>query len=124
MLKVIKLISDVSASGAVTVVSSKVTGLLHAVEWIDGTLDNGVDAVLTLTRDGEGADITLLTLTDANNDAVYMPRYATHGNTGTALTLDGTRPATDKHFINGALSLSITDGGNAKRGGCFVYLEC
>ena len=96
-------------------------GLLYAVEWIDGTLDDGVDGTLKAVTTSSAVDMTLLTLTDANDDAFYYPRHQVHGNDGAALTLDGTRIAFDLPLIDGTLQLTIASGGNAKTGGCIVY---
>jgi hypothetical protein len=91
--------------------------LLHAVEWIDGTLVDGVDAVLSCTARAMGqADKTLLTLTDANIDKCYFPRELEHSNVGAALT------TYSLPVVDGTLQLAVTAGGNAMTGGCVCYL--
>jgi len=97
-------------------------GLLHSVEWIDGSFSDGVDAVLSLDRDDDAADITLLTLTNADIDLVYHPRYLACDGTGGALDTAGDATYT-RHFISGKLKLDVTSGGNIKTGGCIVYYE-
>jgi len=91
--------------------------LLHAVEWIDGTLVDGVDAVLSCSARPLGmADKVLLTLTDANIDKTYYPRELEHSNVGVALTTYALM------LVDGTLSLAVTAGGNAMTGGCVCYL--
>lgn len=121
-LSEIRLIGTTSAAGAVTVTAERpVKGYLDRVTWVDGTLADGVDAVLTVTNTLAEVNETLLTLTDANADAVYRPREVVHGNTGTALTgtAGGDRVMP---IVSGLLSLAITDGGNALTGGAIVYI--
>jgi len=90
-------------------------GWLVSVEWVDGDLADGVDAVLSVTNRHSGVDKTLLTLTDANADATYYPRATEHDNTGTALT------TTTLMLIDGLLKLVISSGGATKTGGVVVY---
>jgi hypothetical protein len=97
-----------------------VLGCVEAVEWIDGTFDDGVDAVLSCVRNDDASDLTILTLTDANADKVYYPREQVHSNAGVALTLDGTRIAFTEPIVNGFLKLVVASGGNVKVGGCIV----
>ena len=123
MLKWVKLYGTTATGGAVTVTAeTSVRGLLHAVEWIDGDLADGVDAVLSVVRDDNAADYTLLTLTNADNDLVYYPRVIIHSEAGAALTgtSGGDRA---KPVINGRLKLAVTSGGDAKSGGAIVYYE-
>lgn len=123
----IKLYGAVNAAGAATLTSEiPVRGELYAVEWIDGTLVDGVDAVLSVVRDDNAADYTLLTLTNANSDAVYYPRKAAHDDAGAVVTFDGTNEIYTKPIINGYLKLAITNGSagaGGEVGGCIVYYE-
>jgi hypothetical protein len=89
--------------------------LIFAVEWIDGDLADGVDAVLSVVNTPSGVDHTLLTLTNANDDAWYYPRDATHDNTGTVNT------GLEYPILQGKLKLVISSGGATKTGGCIVY---
>ena len=123
MLKWVKLYGTTATGGALTVTAeTAVRGLLHAVEWIDGAFVDGVDAVLSVVRDDNAPDYTLLTLTNADADAVYYPRVIIHSETGAALT--GTSGG-DRAMpvINGRLKLVVADGGDAKAGGCIVYYK-
>jgi hypothetical protein len=112
-----KLIGTTDASGDLTLTGemSPAGGLLYAVEWVDGDLADGVDAVLSCFRTGSSVNQTLLTLTDANDDKWYYPRVDTHDNTGTA------NGGADYAIINGILKLVISSGGNAKTGGAIVW---
>ena len=123
MLKWVKLYGTTAVGGALTVTAeTAVRGLLHAVEWIDGAFVDGVDAVLSVVRDDNAPDYVLLTLTNADADAVYYPRVIIHSEAGAALTgtSGGDRA---KPVINGRLKLVVADGGDAKAGGCIVYYE-
>jgi hypothetical protein len=117
-MRKIKLYGTTDASGDATITDSgNVHGLLHSVEWIDGDLADGVGAVLSYTSSDEAVARTLLTLTAANDDAVYYPRELEDDNAGAALTGVYTMP-----IVNGALKLVISSGGNAKTGGCVVHI--
>lgn len=104
-----------NGTGSVTYALSNQNRLLYAVEWIDGTFDDGVDAALKCVETESGVDQTLLTLTNANNDAWYYPRTTEDDEAGAALTTRGML------VVNGDLKLEVTNGGNAKTGGCIVY---
>ena len=122
---VVKFSITTSAAGAYTSAIATAPGsdldnlgpkLLYAVEWVDGTLDDGVDAVLSVTATPSGVDKTLLTLTNANDDAWYHPRGVEHDAAGAALT---TRALS---VVYGTLKLVVSAGGNVKTGACWVYL--
>jgi len=120
----VRLYGTTDASGDLSLTSTVTTlGLVHEVEWIDGDFADGVDAVISVVRDGNAANITLLTLTNANDDATYRPREPVHDNAGAAVTFDGTNEIYDKPVVNGKLKLVVSSGGNAKSGGCIVYVE-
>lgn len=125
MLKPIKLIGTTASDGSLTVTSTvNVLGVVKAVEWVDGDLVDGVDFTLTCVRNDGGVDLPIMAVSDANNDKVYYPRHTVHDSAGAELTFDGTRKVTDAPIVNGNLKLVIADGGNAKNGGVFVYVEC
>jgi hypothetical protein len=97
-----------------------VNGYLEAVEWIDGSFANGVDAVISAYNTGSAVDNTLLTLTNADDDAWYYPRVLVHSEAGAALTgsSGGDRA---RAIINGVPKLVVTSGGDIKTGGCILY---
>lgn len=110
-----------AADGTLTVNDeTQVRGFLYAVEWIDGTFDDGVDAVLSCQGTNSGVPQTLATLTNADNDSMYYPRAVVHSEAGAALTGTAGGDRT-RFFLNGKLRLAVTAGGNVKTGGCIVY---
>lgn len=115
-------LADTSGTGS-AVDTTAVFGLLHSVQWIDGTYADTVDAVLSCINADSGVDQTLLTLTNASNDAWYRPRGAAHNQTGTALTYDSTQGVTDYLVLNGTLKLAVTSAGATAgvTGGAVVY---
>ena len=113
----INLQGTCSTGGAATLTSSKaIFGKLYAVRWIDGTLADGVDATLTVIR--SDATVTLLTLTNANDDKMYYPLVLAQSNVGADLTA-----IYQEQIVDGYLQLAITAGGNAGVGGAIVYIE-
>ncbi len=115
------VMTESDGTGTITA-PSPIFGYLEAVEWIDGSFDDGVDPVLSVTETPNGIDQTLLSISNANDDGWYRPRHLVHSEAGAALTGtsggDRARP-----IINGRLKLAVTNGGNAKTGGCIVYYE-
>lgn len=118
-LKDIK-ISVTSASDGTGSTTSDVAvfGYLEAVDWIDGDFSNGVDAVLSVTKTASGTDHTLLTLTNADDDAVYYPRRVHDTTAGAAATALYTR-----FLVAGTLKLTVAAAGSVKTGGCVVYVD-
>lgn len=117
----LRLSGTCDSDGALTVAGpTAVNGQLEAVEWIDGSLVDGVDAVVSCYNTNSGTDNTLLTLTNANNDAWYYPRVLVNDAAGAALTgsAGGDRVRAQ---MNGIPRLAVTDGGNGGIGGCIVY---
>lgn len=117
MIRSVKLTATTDGDGNGTATASYlVTGYLEAVDWIDGDFADGVDAVLSATLTQSGTDHTLLTLTNANSDAVYYPRRVVDTTAGAAAA-----GVYDRFLIDGALKLTVSSGGAAKTGGCIVY---
>lgn len=115
-LKSLRLTGTTDTSGDLTLTAeSPLLGWLVGVEWKDGDLADGVDAVLSVANRPSEVDQTLLTLSNANDDAMYYPRTAEHDETGAA------RGTYTLMIIEGTLKLVIAAGGNAKTGGCIVY---
>lgn len=121
----VKMLVTTDGSGDATVYSAATyNGELCAVQWIDGDLVDGVDAVLSVTNTDAGVDYTLLTLTNANSDAFYLPRAATVDATGTAsLYAAGGTAVNGKMPVVGKLKLVVSSGGDTKTGGLVVFLE-
>ena len=117
-IQTIKLTGTTDGSQNATIVAERpVTGYLEMVDWIDGDLTDGVDAVLSSTLTSSGTSQTLLTLTNANSDAVYYPGRVVDTTAGAAAT-----GVYDRFVVDGYLSLAITSGGTSKTGGCIVYI--
>lgn len=118
-VKDVKLSFTTNASGAATVTATApVLGYLKAVQWVDGDLADGVDATLSVTSTASGIDQTLLTLTDANNDAMYYPAVILNDNTGGTIAGEYTH-----YLIDGFLKLTVAQGGSAKAGNMIVYYK-
>ena len=122
----VKLTGTTNGSGALTVTSeASYNGELCAVQWIDGTFGDGVDAVLSVTNTDAGVDYTLLTLTNANDDAFYLPRAGTVDASGAASLYAAAGTAVNgKMPVVGKLKLVVSGGGDTKTGGVVVFLEC
>jgi len=119
--KITVTVADTSGTSSAT--GPAVFGYLEAVDWIDGTYADGVDAVLACVNTNTGVDYTVLTLTDANSDARYHPRSPLHSQTGAALTFDSTQGQSGVIILNGNLKLTVTSAGSTAgvTGGCVVY---
>lgn len=106
-----------SAGGAYTGTGTQQInfGYLYAVEWIDGDLADGVDAVLSMTNTPGGVDRTVTTLTDANDDKIYYPRADTQDLAGVD------NGGLDYPFLNGKLKLVVSSGGASVIGTLYVY---
>jgi hypothetical protein len=118
-LKEIRINATTDGDGDASVDGSRsVFGRLYAVQWIDGDFTDGVDAVIS-TQNHDAAK-TLLTLTNANNDALYYPRDLFHDAAGAALT--GTQGG-DRSFPSmvGLPRLVVSSGGATKTGGCILF---
>jgi hypothetical protein len=119
------MIGTTDGSGDATILSEGTyNGELAMVKWIDGDLVDGVDAVLSVTNTGDGVDQTLLTLTNANNDALYLTRAIVTDQAGATVTYDGTNEVYTSIPVVGRLKLVISSGGDTKTGGAVVYIEC
>lgn len=105
------------SGGDATVVYALPSGahFFYGARWIDGTLADGVDATLTAINTVDGVNQTLLTLTNANDDANYYPRATEHDATGTAGS------GTTFPIFTGDLQLVVSSGGNAASGKMVVY---
>lgn len=118
-IRAVKLTTTTAADGSGTALAvAPASGWLEMVDWIDGDFANGVDAVLSVTGTDSATDHTLLTLTNADNDAIYYPRRVVDTTAGAAAT-----GVYDRFVFSGYLKLTIASGGDTKTGGCVVYYE-
>ena len=115
------LYGTTDADGDLTINGHNIAGQLLAIEWIDGDLADGVDVVITMQTRGNAPALTLLSKDNVNSDAWYYPRTQMHDTAGAAVTYDGTRVIYDKLVITGSPRMVISNGGNAKTGGCTLY---
>jgi hypothetical protein len=125
MLEPVKLTGTTDSSGDLTLTSEGTyNGVLHSVQWIDGDLVDGVDAVLSVVNTDAGIDFTLLTLTNANSDALHLVRHQVSDATGAGVTYDGTNEVYEMPPVVGKLKLVVSSGGDTKTGGAVVYVKC
>lgn len=115
-LEDVRMIGATDGSGDLTLVSERaIFGLLWEVAWVDGDLADGVDAVLSVINYPDVPSRTLLTLTDANDDAWHRPREVEQDDAGSDAT--NRVPV----VIAGTLQLVISSGGDTKTGGMVIY---
>ena len=89
-----------------------------AVQTIDGTLDDGVDITVT-SETADSLNIPILTKANFNTDGIYYPRtVANQVSDGAASTVYDVKP-----LASGRIKMVLAQGGNAKSGGCIVYIE-
>lgn len=113
-----KLAVTTDSAGDATATSEvEVVGKVVAVAWEDGDLVDGVDAVLSVVGVGR-PDQTILTLTNANNDAWYYPLIQASSNAGGAITGVYAEPV-----VMGKLKLVVSSGGDTKSGSMRVFIE-
>ena len=116
-LETLKLYGTTAGDGTLTVnASDSILGELVAVQWIDGTFADGVDAVISCV--GADLTVTLVTLTNADNDAMYYPLHVAQDNAGANLTGVYAKP-----ILNGKPRLAVTSGGDTRAGGCILYFK-
>lgn len=119
MIRKIELYGTTDSSGDLTVTyGHHVLGKLLAIQWIDGSFVDGVDAVFSFEQDGPGADRTVDTLTDANNDAWLHPVVGVDDNAATPVANQYTQ-----YIIDGYPKMVVSSGGDTKTGGMILYIE-
>lgn len=92
---------------------------LVAAQWVDGDLVDGVDATLICTQfTPRDLVTTLLTLTNANNDAFYYPKVTGADSVGATIA-----DAYESPIVHGTLQLTVAAGGAAKTGALWLYLQ-
>lgn len=125
MIEAVELTATTDESGDATTTTTRVfNGVLVAVQWIDGDLADGVDATFSVTSTDAGVDYTILTLTNADNDAMYYPRAQVQDLAGAGITYDGTNETHGvKVPIVGKVKMVIASGGDTKTGGAVLFIE-
>jgi hypothetical protein len=113
----VRLTFSTDGDGAATASHVPEFAKLYAVEWLDGDLANGVDATVTITNRATGVDRTVLTLTNADNDAFYHVGAGVYDAAGG--TIAGSYVPV---IVDGTLTVTVANGGSAKAGGIRFYL--
>lgn len=118
-LKDVRLIGTTSGAGAMTVTGDCPVGFLHAVEWVDGALDNNNTAVLSCINTPSGNSWTLLTVGagEGDDDKIYYPRVLENDNAC------GNLATYTRMIVCGTLQLVVASGGAAHQGGCIVWVD-
>jgi hypothetical protein len=111
----LRVTTDGSGNGITTSSIHGVQGVLLAIEWVKGTLANGVDAVVSCVNTPSGIDQDILSLTDANSNGWYYPRSIEHN------LLGAEQEPTVPPIINGDLKLTVASGGSLNSGHCVIY---
>lgn len=125
MIDSLKLTVTTAADGTGSATSTRaVLGKLLSVEWIDGDFADGVDGTFTFVGADSGVSTTFLTLTNANDDGWYPVRGIMKDQAGATVTYDATNEVYAPVVLNGKITLTIAQGGNAKTGGAVIYWEC
>jgi len=114
--------SDVSGD-SVDEFERPIFGRLCGVAVVDGDLEDNFDITLTYVNAGIGT-ITLLTLTDLSDDAMYYPREQVCGNTGAGLDYndESDEPVAEPPIIAGTVTSTLADGGATKTGAVLLYV--
>ena len=115
----VRLYGTTDASGDLTVYSNEAySGEVYAVQTIDGTLDDGVDITVT-SETADSLNIPMLNKANFNTDGIYYVRtVANQVSDGAASTVYDVKP-----LASGRIKMVLAQGGNAKSGGCIVYIE-
>ena len=115
----VRLYGTTDASGDLTVYSNEAYfGEVYAVQTVDDTLDDGVDITVT-SETADSLNIPILTKANFNTDGIYYVRtVANQVSDGAASTVYDVKP-----LASGRIKMVLAQGGNAKSGGCIVYIE-
>lgn len=115
MFDVVKISITTDASDNGQALSERVSGVVYAVLFSDGTFDDGVDAVITCET--SDYSIPILSLANWNNDQVIYPRAPQ------SLASDGSALSTHTPPVAvGQIKIAIAQGGNAKSGSVSLFM--
>ena len=115
-MKEIKLAvtTDGSGDGSATSTES-VSGVLYAVQLVDGDYADGVD--VTITCEQQDLSIPILVKANFNTDQMLYPRVVEVLNT------DGSALGTNGHpLVNGYMKAVVAQGGATKSGSFYCYI--
>ena len=116
-MRVVELSVTTNSSGVGSVtVDLGAPYLLYKVEYNVGNFAAGVDPTLSNVSTRNGTDEAVLTLTDANSDAVHYPVVAESSNAGAAETTKRIP------IVGNSVKLAIAQGGDTKTGAMWLTL--
>jgi len=114
---------DGSGDGTDYAVSSRglLTGKIHAIRYVKDDYADGIDVAIT----GETSGIAILTVTDMNATATYLPRAATCDIVAAAsLYAAAGEPVEDRIPIaNERIKIVVSSGGDTKSGTFHIWVE-
>jgi hypothetical protein len=115
-----KVTVTTAADGTATAYTPRLSGKLHAIEYVKGDYADTVDFTITDEATGKG----LWTESNVTASKTCKPRGATHTTVGVAATLDGTVAALDKlPLANTRVKIVLAAGGDTKTGAFHVLVE-
>lgn len=117
----VKVSLTTAADGTVTGYSPRVSGKLHSVRYSKIDFADGVDFTITNETTGE----QLWAESNVNASADRYPRAATHSTAGVAsLYASGGTAVQDRPALaNDRIKVVIAQGGNAKSGDFYFYVD-
>lgn len=117
----VKLQITTASDGSATAYSPRCTGKVHSLHYVKNNFDDGVDFAVTNETTGEN----LWTEANVNASAVRYPRQATHSNAGVAAlyAAAGTAVQVAAPLANDRIKCVIAQGGNAKLGTLYAYID-
>lgn len=105
-----------AADGTATEYSERLNGLLSTIEYAKTDFADGVD--FTITEEDTGK--VLWSESNVNASAVRAPLQPAYGQTGAALTYDGTYVVSVPIAIAGRVKIAIAQGGATKTGTFYI----
>jgi hypothetical protein len=109
-----------ASDGTATSYTPYLSGEILQISYVKTDFADGVD--FTITSDTTGQ--TIWTESDVNAAKNCFPRQQVNSTAGVALTLDGTRTATDRIGLGrDRVKIAIAQGGNAKSGAFHVVVK-
>lgn len=109
-----------ASDGSATAYTPYLSGEVMQISYLKTDYADGVDFTIT----GEAIDQTIWTESDVNAAKNCFPRQQTNSTAGVALTLDGTRAATDRICLSrDRVKIVLAQGGNAKSGTFHVIVK-
>jgi hypothetical protein len=110
----IKVTVTTAADGSATVLSPRLSGLIHSITYVKDDFADGVDFTITSNETGQN----IWTQSDVNAGTTVYPRAPTHSQVGAAAlyATDGTAVLDKIGLGNDQIKIVIAAGGNAKSG--------